>query len=468
MSWCGRWLQAGLTLALLLGSGAGAAQSPPPAEVFFSAPDLGDARLSPSGAWLAVSVGMPSGRLGLAVFDVAGVKPPHVLVNFGDIDVHSFYWVNDDRLVFDVAELDRAGGDWRYNPGLFAVHRDGSDMRQLVQMRRNFISTAARPFDRTLDPAHGLLHVPSGGGDEVVVGEYRFSRWGEVEALVPKRLNIISGQVSSLARGTPARATGWIFDKQGRPRVAITRGEGRTQVHWHEEPASEDPASWRRLVDADSLALPWTPQFVDASGRLYVRVAEGSNGEAVLKRFDFTAGQPEAQALVATPGFDFNGSVVTESDGDRVLGVRALTDGETTVWLDERMKAMQDEIDRRLPGRTNRLACRRCDAPDATVLISSWSDREPGQMLVWRGPPKAPTLFRVVGRVRKSVDSRQMATLDFERFAARDGRGIPVWVTTPAAGRGARTRGPLGARRFLGLARDATVPGLAWLRGHRA
>ena len=422
-----------LALGVAFGPARAQAPAPLPAELFFSVPDLATARLSPSGAWLAITVGMQGRRLGLAVFDVSGATPPRVLASFKEVDVGNVEWVSDDRLLFDVVDLDRPAGSLQHAPGLFAIERAGGEVRQLIQMRVVSFGRLATPGPRVLDYRHRLLHVPRDGSNEIIVGEHRFSRWGELESVVPKRLNVGTGMVTTIARGTPAGARGWLFDLKGRPRVAVTGGEGRVQVHWHTDPDSESADSWVRLLDAEALKLPWEPHSLDAQGRLYVTTSGGLGGESQLRRFDFKTGQPEAEPMVATPGFDFVGNVEMENAADRLLGVRVVTDAETTVWLEPRLKALQEEVDRRLPGRVNRIVCRRCLEADGTALIRSYSDREPGQFWLWRGPPQAPGMFRLVGRVRQAVDPARMATLDFARFAARDGRGIPVWVTTPAA-----------------------------------
>ena len=465
-----RWIHRGLAalvalaaLASLPGLKAAHAQAaaePLPPETFFNVPDLAAAKLSPSGDWLAVQVGLKGRRLGLAVFDVSGATRPRVLASFNDIDIASFHWVNDRQLVFDLVDLERGSGDAQYAPGLFAIDRESGETRQLIQMRVQAFGRRVAPAPRTLGLLHRLMHIPAGGGSEVIVGEYRFNRWGDPQSILPKRLDINTGVVSSIARGTPKGARGWLFDAKGRPRVVITGGEGREQVWWHTDADSESEDSWQRLYDADALQTPWRPRYVDGAGNLYVLVDDGPAGEAQLKRFDFKTGQPEREPLVSSPGFDFSGALIVETEGDRMLGVRALTDAETAVWLEPGMKALQEAIDRRLPGRVNRIGCRRCSTPEATWLVHSWSDRDPGQFWVWRGPAEAPTMFRLVGRQRQAVEPARMATVDFTRIAARDGRGLPLWITTPAPG-----------TRAAGTAAGAPPPAVVlvhggpWVRG---
>ena len=68
--------------------------------------------------------------------------------------------------------------------------------------------------------------------------------------------------------------------------------------------------------------------------------------------------------------------------------------------FDERMKALQALTDQRLPGRVNRLSCRRCGEADAVVLVQSSSDRDPGQLWLFRA---AAAQWLAVSRVMKGI-----------------------------------------------------------------
>jgi acetyl esterase/lipase len=407
------------------GDGSGPKPSvPPPPEAFFGRSAVRDARLSPSGRWLAVSAPVGGGRFGLAVLDLDSPGPMQAAAAFDDFDIDDFQWVNDERLVFDVIVLDEASGERRLWPGLYSVRRDGTQQRQLVQPDRRPVSEPQPLDDRRLSPRHLLMHVPAGGGNQVIVGEWRFSGSGEPEAVLPKRLDVVTGQVSSLAQGAPAHVFEWLFDTDGTPRVAVSSHEGRSKVYWRER----GQEGWTVLSEGDTLRLPWQVRQIDAEGGLYLTEGSGPGGEAVLKRFDFATGRPQPEPLLATPGFDFSGGLVTEAPGGQALGLRTVAEVESTVWFSDAMRKAQQDIDRRLPGRVNRLVCRRCSEPGITVLVQSWSDREPGEFWVWR---EQPAMWRQVARVRPDIEPAQMGRLALHRIRARDGRDLPVWVTTP-------------------------------------
>jgi dipeptidyl aminopeptidase/acylaminoacyl peptidase len=140
---------------------------------------------------------------------------------------------------------------------------------------------------------------------------------------------------------------------------------------------------------------------------------------------------------------------VSKVDGGQTLGVRILTDAEATIWLDERLKAVQKAADARMPDRVNRLTCRRCGEPDMVVLVYSFSDRDPGQYWVYFADGER---WQPVGVARPGIAPQQMATTAFERIRARDGRDLPLWITQPS--------GPKESRAAVVL-----VHGGPWLRG---
>jgi dipeptidyl aminopeptidase/acylaminoacyl peptidase len=395
----------------------------PSVQGFFRNADVGAMRLSPSGRWLAMTARARDSRVALAVVDVEGKEPISIAAQFSDADIRSFRWVEDDRLVFNLVDDEAGGTDQRFGPGLFSVRRDGSEIRELIKSRQNFFARASQVVRETLGTDHALLMVPRDGSGEVIVGKYIFTSRGDFESLNALRLNAATGRTRNLSMERPANVKQWIFDPKGEPRVTIAEADGVRSVYWR-APGQE---GWKKISSGPSLRQKFLPRFVDEAGRLYVTTNIGREGTAALKLFDFATGEPEAEPIVKTPGFDFSGELLSDAIGDSVFGVGVLTDAWTTVWFDARMKAIQKIVDEQLPGRVNVLSCSRCKDPQL-VLVHSWSDQDPGRFWLYR--PAANTLT-ALGRVRNDIEPAKMATLDFVRAKARDGLDLPIWVTTP-------------------------------------
>ena len=418
-----------------------------PAEAFYRHAEMDQAALSPSARWLVVKTGLGGERVGLVAFDLEQGGPPKHSVRFGGLDVRSFYWVNDDRLVFTVVDQELGGAVQRVAPGLFSVRPDGSELRQLVKLTRPFFSAPSGAGREPLEWNHVLLDVPAGGGEDVIVGELKDDSRGDLSSINALRLNVATGRAASLSTGVPPHARAWLFDPKGEPRLIEATSKGVTQVHWR----AADRKDWVELARFDWLSPSFVPQFIDSAGVLYVTTNDGPGGTAVLKRFDFAAGRPETEAVVRAPGFDFAGYLVTDIGSGRTVGLRVETDAITSLWFDPQMKATQQTVDAKLPGRINQLSCRRCGEPRMVVLVHSSSDQDPGQYWIYRPDGER---WQSVGPARTGIDPRQMATLDFHRIKARDGLEMPVWITTP--------RGPAAAAPRPAV---VLVHGGPWVRG---
>lgn len=423
---------------IAIASHAGAAE-PPPAEAFFRHPAALETALSPSGRRLAISAEV-RGRVGLFTVDLAGGDFRATRAGyFTDADVRHFAWVDDERLVFQVVDLQAGSAeDYRTAPGLFAVRHDGEELRVLVERhRRPVIGSGER--SRSLPRNHVLLHVPQaseerGGAraDEVIVGELA-PEPQDLRGVTPLWLNTRSGRTRGLdAPGAPDRAIRWWFSPRGEPRAVLARERGRETLHWYHAPRDGAAGRWVQLAEAPMGQLPWMPAWVGSGERLYVTRSEGRAQEQVVAPFDFAAGRP-GPTRVSVPGFDFRGALIGNLDGDRLLGVRVDADAEQTIWLDPARQALQRRVDEALPGRANRIDCRRCEAEDAVVVVRSWSDRHPGQLLLWRGGAgPGPGRWSVIATLMPDIDPQRMGPRTLERIRARDGRDLPIWVTRPA------------------------------------
>jgi dipeptidyl aminopeptidase/acylaminoacyl peptidase len=421
--------------ACLLQATAGVSQAaPPPAEVFFKDPDIVEAVLSPSGRKLALTTAKGMTRVSLVVLDLGPGGRFTRVAQFADGDVARVQWVNDERLVFSL--LDHSEGSGRPNgaPGLFAVNADGEELRALVARQNRPVISRPSINQRLLDWNHFLLKVPAPQAgtpnDEVLVVEVQHD---EPHAQHPLWLNTRTGRTRRLDLGDyPDHAIGWLTDSRGEPRVVFTVKGGRRAALWR--PPGQ--TAWTPLYESGQFDAPFSPHSVDDAGTLYITHRRGPEGHAVLSRWNPETRKPDAQPLVAAPGFDFQGNLLALGAGP-ALGVRLTTDAETTVWFDPEMKKLQQRTDELLPGRVNRITCRRCGQPDMTALVRSFNDRDPGRLWLYQAqPPAGERPWRLIARLREAVVPEQGAPTDLHRIKARDGRDLPVWVTRPTGAPG--------------------------------
>lgn len=405
-------------------------RSPSP-EVFFRDADVVEAILSPSGKHLAITTSKGGGRIALVVMNLAADGKAARIARYSDADIRNVAWVNDNRLTFGLVDFSEGTYDLSQRPGLFAVNADGTDLKTLIS-RKGDPNSGFSLKNVALDANHVLLKIPAfqngTQNEEVLVGKLNGRQDGTLTSVHPLWLNVNSGKTRNTAFAPPGDVVNWFFDSKGSPRVVLTHKDNHRAAYWR----GPEMAEWKLIVEGTLLEMPFTPHSVDDAGNLFVTQKEGSEGYAVLKRFDFEAMKPAASPLVSTPGFDFKGQLMLDQANGAAQGVRVITDAETTVWLDDKLKAIQTAVDQALPGHINRISCRQCRTEQAVVLVRSYSDQNPGRLIIYRPTPaQGQAQWLAVSNVHEGIDPQTMAIVDFKRIQARDGRDLPVWITQP-------------------------------------
>lgn len=420
MDWkrmCG-WLAG--AAAFMMAAGASAAV---PVAHFFESPPFSDAKLSPSGRYLALRTGGNGRRDGLTVMDLNTGKL-QVVAQYGDADVNQFIWLNDQRLVYDLDDHQTAEGDISYGPGLYAVNRDGGSERQLVHREGSSSRQVQRSTSSRTLPYNTYLLNQQHARDGNAVYALR-ANWDQDTGLLDDfdllRIDTLSGQADLVPRPAPAKA--WLLDAQGAPRLVRSLKDGQTTIHY----LAPGSSNWRVLASFDAYTKPadsFEPVAFSPNGKLLVRARAGGD-KLGLRQLDLATGELEREALVALPAFDFSGRPVY-SDG-KLLGYEVLSDGRTMAWLDEDMKAVQKHIDTLLPGLIN-LVTPPLWPQSPWLLVRSYSDQQPLIYLVYNRETKA---LRTIGATRPAIHASDMGQLDLVWLKARDGLPLPAWLTLP-------------------------------------
>ena len=421
----------GAALALLLSAAAplhAAEKAPlPPIERFFANPVLSSAELSPSGRYLAAISGAPGRRDALVVIDLQG-KSAKLVASYQDADIRQYEWVNDERLAFDVTDKQVARGGRFEAAGLYAVNRDGGNLRQLADRRgTSWVTENDSRISRKIQPWHTFLLDQHGSqkSDEIYVASYVYNdATEELHSVNLLRLNTVTGATQVVPR--PGRVQDWTLDHKGEPRLATSSEKGITTLHYR-DPAT---SAWRVLTSYASFkggAGAYWPLGFANDGTLYV-IANGPKGTTTVHTVNLATGALDPEPLVETPGYDFSGSLVRS--GDRVLGVELQTDAATIVWFDPALQAAQAKLNALLPGTINLMSFP-SQAMSDWALVESYSDVQPRSYRLFN--LKTGELDKV-GDAYPNIDPARMGRQEPVRYKARDGRDIPGLLTLPANG----------------------------------
>jgi dienelactone hydrolase len=419
-----RWFKVLTTLttalACLLGCTTATAAEPPPIAAFFKRPQLRAPKLSPSGRYLAIQSASRNDRMVLAVLDLQTMAAPKVIAGFSNADIADHRWVNEDRLVFEVS--DSPDGTTKVDAeGLWAVDRDGSNFRQLINTAyAAFSSTGTHLTDRRLEMNWTLQAVPQDGGSEVIVMRRRWTTDAESTSMQLARLDTRTGLTKNLNLGIPEYVVRWVLDWRGEPYAIETLRAGKSQFLKRDE-----QGRWQPWFEDDAYARHHAvPSWVGPDGQ--VLGTQSHAGYAALFQLDPRTGEHAKAPIVTTPGYDHEGQLIFDPDARRLLGVRFETDAEGTAWLDPAMKAVQADIDAKLPGSVNLIECRRC-LNAMHLIVTAKSDQRPAQFYIDK------RLARLAAAPAE-LPADAMGQRDYHRIKARDGLELPVLVTQPAGG----------------------------------
>lgn len=386
-----------------------------PVADFFEHTSFDGAGLSPDGRTVAMLNAPPGSRVRLAVMDVKTHKVS-VVAALADADIASVNWVNDNRLVFSLGDRTVGQGEQRLGGGLYAVNRDGSELRQLVSRK----SLSNESNKNLLSPNTSFFGVAGkGSGDEVFVlqGTYRND---DLDAINLLRVNTRTGHSSSIIR--PPRVMRWMLDQDGEPRIAISQ-DGKESLVNYLDPAN---GKWRVVAHFDS----WTgnqgfaPLAFGPDGTLFVNAGNGKDKSA-LYTFDLKAGKLSPEPLVELPEHDFSGRLVATDA--KLLGLRTETDMPVNYWFDAQMQAAQADIDAKLPDNFNSLRPA-MHSQENVILVYSYSDVMPGALYLYNLQSKELVMF---GKTAPKIDPARMSYKHPVRYAARDGLSIPAYLTLP-------------------------------------
>jgi dienelactone hydrolase len=417
-------------LLLILASAAMATQAQTtaapaniPIEDFFGNEKFSNALLSPDARYLAIRVTPVTGRMHLVVMELATQKLAAV-ASFADADIGNFRWVNDKRLVFDVTDRESGQGDIRYGPGLYAVDRDGKNLRQLVARNNHFIQSG----HTELLPWNTFL-LGSGGerdSDYVYVIQQKSFGPGDLEDVDLLKLNTVSGTYTHV--GHPNGTKSWLLDQNGEARM-ISVSKDKSRIFYYRDVGGKD---WNKLLEFDMYHAGkgvFSPAFFGPDGTFYVRARHGD--KMALYTYDLAARKIADKPLFAIDGYDFGGAPIIADH--KLLGISYENDSKGVWWFDDKMKVIQKAVDERLPSTINRISvASRAETP--FVLVSAFSDVQPRTTMLFNTETNTLTML---GSAYPAIHAEQMSPKEMVHYQARDGLTIPAYLTLPL-GRGGK------------------------------
>lgn len=378
-----------------------------PAEDFARQPKLRNPAFSPDGERFA-AVQEVDGRMNLVAADMKARKLIRV-TSFTSVDVSSYRWISNTRIVFGVYDARRGLTEQR-GGGLFAVNYDGSEPRELSPtlkdcIARNQICRQTSYFSRI------------GGSDDEILA---IANDRDLHTDDLYRLNTRTGRKTLLTEENPGKVARWVVDKDLVPRAAWSVDPKTLQgTFWYRDDAS---SRWRKVAAFGEFEAGFRPVAFDVDGALYV-VSNMEQDKEALHVFDPKTNRP-GEKVAQHPLADIGGNVVMRPHDRAIIGIEVFADQPEFVWFDAAHAKAQKLVDASLPGRANKLV----PLDNGKAVVVSTSDRDPATYYLV--DPSKRTLEELV-RPIDWLKPEQLASTKVVRYKARDGLEIPAYLTLP-------------------------------------
>lgn len=404
-------LLAALLCGTLLFSGASSAKPIASKDLFKNA-DVVSAKLSPDGKSVAI-VSAVNGKKRLAVMDIATGNVQQVAA-YADAEIGSFRWVNENRLVYALTYLyDEHAWTGYVEDGLFAVNRDGSDVKELCSTVEKQVGNHTAVI-RTMQVDSLISDRP----DEILVEEHNGKDY-DVHAY---RVNTVTGQKREVVLSFAPEVHAFWADRGGSIRLARTASSDVSkETLWYRE-TTESP--WRKINEVTKLDAEFEPADFDTDNRTLLVSAHEGNDKSRLYKFDF-ANNKVGELFYANDEANVGHGLIFAQDTHKLMGVQYDGDQPGVHWIDQKRNDIQQAIDDALPGQVNLISG---DDNAKVLLVHSYSDVNPGVYYLYTlETHKLKKLFSTRPWIHAEDLSQQLVF----HYNARDGLDIPAYLTLP-------------------------------------
>ena len=363
-----------------------------PLENFFKNPEKSSYQISPNGDYYSF---MAPYKNRMNIFVQKRGDTSSVQLTFEeDRDVSGYFWPNDNQIMF----LKDDGGDENYH--LFGVNIDGGNLIGYT----DFEGVRAQIIDDLPDQ-----------DKFVVIGLNKRNK----QVFDPYRLNLVSGELTMIAEN-PGNIQGWMFDHDGKLRLATAIVDGVNQSILYRDSEDEE----FKTIITTNFKEGFSPQFFTFDNKNIIGSSNLGRDKSAIVEFDPLTAK-EVRVLYENQDYDVNG--VGYSKKRKVITAAFYTSWKSERhFFDSTSKEVIEKIQMQLPG--YEIGLTGVNKEENTLIVRTYSDKSLGAYYIYTTEDNK--LEQIV-EVSPWIDENEMSNQLPISYTSRDGLNINGYLTLP-------------------------------------
>ncbi|WP_298441281.1 S9 family peptidase [uncultured Ferrimonas sp.] len=376
-------------------------------------------KISPDGQFLAIK--MPKdGKDVLAVLDANTLSIVNVVAFGGKKEVGQYYWVNNDRLIFQL----RVKKGWLAEPlwygEWFAVNADGKRGHNVFGYRAGEMQTGTRLKKQKSMQAWGeVIDLMPEDDDHILMAATPMSATGERLAEIIK-LNVYNGKTRSLGRA-PVPNAYFLADNKGEVRFVSGKNlNGEWDVRYRKKRGSD----WIKVPSESNDGGKFYPVGFADDTHIYA-VSNLHSDVDVLIKMNVETG--EVKQLYKDEQVDIS-NLHFGPKGRELYALEVEPNFPSYIFIRGKHPTAQalKSLMATFPGQQVSLPSQSLDGARAVVKV--YSDQQPPSFYLYESQSNK---LKSLVHSRGWVDSKQASYVEPISFAARDGQKIHGYITLP-------------------------------------
>ena len=363
-----------------------------PLEDFFKNPEKSSYQISPNGSYYSYMAPYKN-RMNIFIQKIGDYSATQLTFE-EKRDISGYFWPNNEQLVF----LKDDAGDENFH--LFGVDIDGSNPISFT----DFDGVRAQIIDDLPDQK-----------DFIIIGLNKRNK----QVFDPYRLNLKSGKISILAEN-PGNIQGWMFDHEGKLRIATAIVDGVNTSLLYRDSEQEE----FKTIVTTNFKEGFSPQFFTFDNKNIIGTSNLGRDKSVVVEFDPSTGK-EVKELYGNEDYDVGG--VAYSRKRKVITAAYYNSWKSERhFFDQQSKALFEKVQNHLPG--YEISVSGMSDDENIFIIRTYSDKSLGAYFIYN--TKEDNLDKIV-EVSPWIDENEMSNQLPISYNSRDGLKINGYLTLP-------------------------------------